>query len=570
MTSNLDLNLQSFEESQRIWPLLEQFDKTAGRRDDVVARAVSLHALMPPPNCDPITGVISNILHVFDMLELGIIARALPATLPPTLSEKVLSFFSHPLVTAYRWANSHIISDRLFLRAMEIGKEIQSEALIQEYFSVWALNASFFGNDDASFFLQAARHEDAGLLYARETFGSIDVFCELLRSNSDEPAAGRYVRGFLKFLHFSLEMNSVCSRRYKQSDFQSACWWSWASLFEGSSTIECQVNLFLDMITSAEGKDAELISFLLYDFSAEHVRQSMADLFHNSSARTFQMRLMRRLLKKAATRHFALKAHDLHKAALYAVALTPALRFSGHDRRNAHLTRLRDLENELAAQAEDPMLTASVGIDAATESHRLNGPRAPLTAQLLGNLGTTLHTLGRDDLAKDAHEQALLVLGENPRHRAVIFSNIARTLAASNLDEALMYDQRVSDIITRHPDLFSPLLKGSMFSSMGELLRRKGNISAAEDKLKKAMFLGRNLHHPKVAIWINNMAALLVDMGELEQAENLFDKAIEILIKHRFAEDNTYVVAIRANAVAARSGRRSDIVGYQDDLRLVA
>ena len=138
MTDILDLNLQSFEERHGIWSLLDEFDRVAGSRMDATNRASSIHELITAPDTEPIAGIIANSLHAFDMLEMGIVAQALPVKLSPDRSERVLNFFSHPLVTAYRWNSSNILSDRLLLRSLDINEEENDDQeFVQDYFAFW-------------------------------------------------------------------------------------------------------------------------------------------------------------------------------------------------------------------------------------------------------------------------------------------------------------------------------------------------------------------------------------------------------------------------------------------------
>ena len=107
--------------------------------------------------------------------------------------------------------------------------------------------------------------------------------------------------------------------------------------------------------------------------------------------------------------------------------------------------------------------------------------------------------------------------------------------------------------------------KGSILSSIGDLLRRQRKFTLAREKLREALNIGQTLDDPKVAIWLNNMAVLHAESGDLDSAKRLFIQALDVLKRHHFDESHMYVRGIKANISSMEAGEVSNVVGFGSD-----
>ena len=71
-------------------------------------------------------------------------------------------------------------------------------------------------------------------------------------------------------------------------------------------------------------------------------------------------------------------------------------------------------------------------------------------------------------------------------------------------------------------------------NNLAALLQDQGELDEAKPLYEQALEIDKKAHgsnHPRVATGLNNLAGLLQDQGELDKAKPLYEQALEIFKK---------------------------------------
>lgn len=172
--------------------------------------------------------------------------------------------------------------------------------------------------------------------------------------------------------------------------------------------------------------------------------------------------------------------------------------------------------------------------------------------QLLGRVGTALHSAGDLSRAKALKEEALafaLKLGSDHPLVATSQSNLAIVLralgdlkrAAELLEQALESDRR-----NLGADDPSVAIKES---NLAVILQDLGDLPRAKELLEQALASDlKNLRedHPSVATRRSNLALVVKDLGDLQRARTLLEEALAALLKN-YGPKHSMVSTCRSN-----------------------
>ena len=165
-------------------------------------------------------------------------------------------------------------------------------------------------------------------------------------------------------------------------------------------------------------------------------------------------------------------------------------------------------------------------------ARRIHGEDHPTTLQVANSLGALLHTQGRNDEAERVLTRALelyrRVLGHFHYETLNCLANLAGVFQArGRLDVA---EQAFREAIQgfRATAGANDRLTLLQMSNLASLLADKGDLEAAESYLTEAVERGiQSLGETDdVLIWINNLSSIKRELGRLQEALSLADRAV--------------------------------------------
>ncbi len=225
-----------------------------------------------------------------------------------------------------------------------------------------------------------------------------------------------------------------------------------------------------------------------------------------------------------------------------------------------HLTT-RLLKSQAAAELRTGAIEASVRhLRTAVEIERLQlGPRHPVLAEALSQLGAAL-------IAQEQPEDALRLLQEAERMAdqtadaddplfASLYENLLRTAdMLGDGDECERVHQLQCDWTRRTAGPHS-LQSAARLSEFALALEARGGLARAEPLLRAALAISRNSVEPAAAaataIYLNNLGRFSRLQGDLEQAGELYDEALQLIARSQGTESVDYAQCLHNRAVLA-------------------
>jgi tetratricopeptide (TPR) repeat protein len=167
-------------------------------------------------------------------------------------------------------------------------------------------------------------------------------------------------------------------------------------------------------------------------------------------------------------------------------------------------------------------------LDSLIEEQRPLGSIRPL-AQALMTLGILYNRTGRLDLAKETHEEALLISEEigDRELSAKIFQNLSIVFEdRSEYDEAEML---LDLAVLAYQDAGREILPGQLYSGKANLAMDRGELVEAEALLEQALSAFREIGDRRnEAMMLNNTGYLRRRQGRLDEAEDYHLRSLAI------------------------------------------
>ena len=180
----------------------------------------------------------------------------------------------------------------------------------------------------------------------------------------------------------------------------------------------------------------------------------------------------------------------------------------------------------LLAEAE-PLLEEALELRRDTR-----GPRDPVTAETLRQLGDRDFSAGHYARAEQRFREALVSLGARPgAPLALTLGGIARTLRAQgDLDAASDHFDRALEAGRASLDDEDPVIARILQGRAG-LEQEQGDLQAAQESLERALAIYRQAHgerHPEVAGTMQSIAMVLADRQLFTESDALFGDVLAL------------------------------------------
>ena len=209
-------------------------------------------------------------------------------------------------------------------------------------------------------------------------------------------------------------------------------------------------------------------------------------------------------------------------------------------------------------------------------NRKLYGPRHPLVAEELGNLGAIQQDLGYYQKAEAFDRQALDIdrayYGEESPTTAKSLRMLGRALlyqkkyddAETALEEAVAIQERAFG--PAHPEVADTV------NELGNLASLRGNYEKAEKRFQREADIYRSVygdHHYLVAIALSNVAYAHMNMKDYARAEQIFRDVVRRFTETLSADNvNTGIVRIKLGRTLLRENRFQEasvetLAGYQ-------
>jgi tetratricopeptide (TPR) repeat protein len=158
-------------------------------------------------------------------------------------------------------------------------------------------------------------------------------------------------------------------------------------------------------------------------------------------------------------------------------------------------------------------------------------------ASPLGNLGSLYYQAGQLSRAEKLTARAISILKEtrvNPSQLAILVSNIGAVYLAEHKEEQAQQAAEEAMRIYDTLDKSEQPGRAAVYSIMGAVNIRSGNLTSAETALRQALSIQENAYGPEdvhTAQSMGNLAILYSLQGKLETAEPLFARAAKVFAR---------------------------------------